>query len=269
MKERLLLVGFDKKQEEILSDRLGKKGCLAVPANNFEEARSLLSKEKFTICLMDIDSSETAVGDFRQLSHNFKDYSRLPKPPVFIVFTYKKDFRKIAAAIEAGADKFIFKPFETDCFLERLKGLLNEIKLERKIEKKLDLNNINYLINLITEEGDREGFFLLSTVIFNVLIIDKIKTVLGEQVIEIMFKRICELTGDVYGFMRQARLQDGKLFMDEVEKASCGISLETLGMGFRNFIYDFLHLIQTLTSNIIVEKWAEECNVGEPESRGK
>lgn len=257
MKENLLLIGFDKKQEDFFSGLLKKEGYLATPVNNFEEARSLLSKEKFTICLMDIDSFETAAEVFQRLSYNFKDYSGIPVCLVFIILADKKDFRKIAAAIESGADKFIFKPFETDYFLERLKGLLKEIRLDRKKEKILDLNNINYLINLMTGEGDHKDFFLLFSVIFNVLIIDKIKIVMGGQVIEIMFKRVCELTGDVYAFIRQIRLQDDKFFMDEAEKASDGISLEVLGMGFRNFIYDFLHLIQILTSNIIVERWTE------------
>ena len=131
--------------------------------------------------------------------------------------------------------------------------LIEDVIVKKQGKKVLDLNYINFLIKLL-DESSREDFFLLSPVIFNRLVADKIGDILGEPVIVVMMRRIQELTQDNYAFMRQARLQNKKLLMDDVYRASKKVSVKILAAGFQNFIYTFLGLVRVLTSDILMEE---------------
>lgn len=251
VKEKILLLEPDQEQADLLAGWLKEEGYEINVLDSLQEVQPSLSKERFDILLVDTDYPESAEVFFK-FCQTLKTDPRFTNLPVAIII-YKKDSKKIASAIEAGVDSFVFKPFETDSFLARIKTISKQLELKKQGKKALDLNYINYLVNLISE-ANREDFFLLSSIIFNNLIMDKVKIFLGEPVVFIMFKRIQELTGDNYAFMRQARFQNGKLLMDGVDESSKGVSVKILATGFQNFIYDFLYLVQTLTSDILMER---------------
>lgn len=210
----------------------------------------VVSKEAFNLLIIDIDAPEMT-EEYLRLCETLKKNPRLSDIPI-TVLTYKKDAQKIAGAIEAGADNFVLKPFETNSFLKRIETICKEIELKKQGKKTLDLNYINYLIEL-TGESSREDFFFLTPVIFNKLIMDKVKPILGEPVIIMMMKRLQELIGEDYQFMKPAGFQNYRLIMDGVDKVSKGISLKKLTSAFRDYTYAFLQLVKTLTSDILME----------------
>lgn len=249
--KKILLVEPEKEQSELFSSWLKEEGYKTKLIDNFQEVHSSISKEKFDILLMDIDYPEIRESSL-ELCQKLKKNARFSDLPVTIL-TYKKDVKRIASAIEAGVDNLVLKPFETDSFLKRIKTIFKEIELKKQGKKVLDLNYINFLIKLL-DEGSREDFFLLSPVIFNRLVMDKIGNILGESVIMVMMRRIQELTEDNYAFMRQARLQNKELLMDDVYRVSKKVSVKILAAGFQNFIYTFLSLVRVLTSDILMEE---------------
>ncbi len=116
-------------------------------------------------------------------------------------------------------------------------------------------------------EGGREVFFTLARIIFDKLILEKIKSVMGEPVIISVMSRLqnaMEQKG--YVFMKHVCLSglpdacpagDGeqaglKLSMEEVEKRCPDIPTEDLVAEFRHFVYTFLRMVHVLTSNILI-----------------
>jgi len=248
--KKILLLEADKEQSEVFSEWLKGEDYEIELTDNLKQVLPFLSGEKFDILIMDIDFPEIAEYSLNLCQILKKDqyFSEFP----ITVLTYKKNIKIIADSIEAGVDNFMLKPFETDSFLSRLDSIFKQIELKSKGKKVIDLNYINYLIKL-TSETNRKDFFILSSVIFNKLIIDKIKGVIGEPVIEMIMKRLGELIGGDYEFVKEVRFSDGKIFFDKVDKVSKDVPVEKLIIVFRDYIYGFLQIIQTLTSDILME----------------
>jgi DNA-binding response OmpR family regulator len=251
--KNILLFDPDKETETLFSGWLSDAGCTVSSADSLEEIPHLLAENQFDILIMDIDFPESADSSLK-LCATLRSDPRLSDLPI-TVLTCKRDIRKIARSIEAGIDNFILKPFNEDFFLVRLDTIFDEYKLRPKGKKVLDLNYVDYLLELASQTN-REDFFTLSPVIFNVLIMDKVKTTLGEPVINVMAKRLDELIGGDYEFIKHVRFSDSHINMEEVEHASKEVPVEKLVMAFRDYIYAFLHLTRTLTSDILVERKA-------------
>jgi len=248
--KKIVFLGPDKEQNEVFSGWLKGEGYEVESADNSKQILPFLSGEKFDILIIDIDFPE-AIESLLNLCQILKKDQYFSEFPITVI-TYKKNIKIIADSIEAGVDNFILKPFETDSFLSRLDTIFRQIELKSKGKKVLDLKYINYLIKL-NSETTREDFFILSSVIFNKLIIDKIKGVIGEPVIEMIMKRLGELIGGDYEFVKEVRFSDGKMLMDKVDKVSKDVPVEKLIIVFRDYIYGFLQIIQTLTSDILME----------------
>ena len=249
--KNILLFEPDKETETLFSGCAEKIGHAVVMAEDLKEIPRLLTEKKFDILILDIDFPGTTEPCLRLCAALKKDPHFLDFP--ITALTNKKDTKRIASAIEAGVDNFMFKPFEADSFLERLDVIFKDVELKSKGQKVLDLNYVNYLIEL-ANQASREDFFLLSPVIFNVLIMDKVKTILGEPVIDVMAKRLEELIGQDYEFIKHIRFSDNHINMEEVERASRGVPVEKLATAFRDYVYGFLQLVRTLTSDILMER---------------
>jgi len=249
--KRILLIEPEKEQSELLANWLREEGYEVKSTEQSQEVLTRLLREHFDLVIIYLDFPGSTQDPF-QLCRKLKEDPRLSDLPI-AALTFKHDGKKIAAALEAGVDSFVLKPFETDSFLERIETIFREIELKEQGRKALDLNYINYLIKL-TSQTSREDFFSLSPIIFNRLIMDKVNDILGKPVIMVIVKRVQELTGDNYGFMKQARFQNGLLLMDEVDKASKDVPVKRLTFGFQDFIFGFLHLVRTLTSDILMER---------------
>lgn len=249
--KKILLLEPDKEQAELFIAWLKGESYGVSLIDKPGGAQGVLANEEFDILLMDIDEPEITEPSLK-LVQTLKADKRFAGLPI-IVLAYKKDTKKIITAIEAGVDSFVLKPFETDPFLKRIEVILKEFELKSKGNKVLDLNYVNYLIAL-AGEMEREDFFLLAQVIFNTLILGKINTILGEPIIAQIVKRCDELIGEDYVFMREVKLLNGQLLMDGVDNASRGIPDAKLTNAFRDYVYAFLQLVHTLTSDILMER---------------
>jgi len=249
--KNILLIDPDKEQGKVLANWLEEEGYGVSQAHNPKQAYSFLSKEKLKHVIIDIDSPENkdALLELCRTTKTEPGFSDIS----VIVLTYKKDGKQIADALEAGADNFILKPFETDLLLARMTTISKEIELKKKGKKVLALNYINYLIK-IAGDVNRDSFFLLAGVIFNKLIVNEIEAIIGEPIIALILKRLEELIGKDYPFMRELNVQNGRLIMDGADKASRDIPVRTLTFAFRDYVYAFLHLVGTLTSDILMDR---------------
>ncbi|MFH1287718.1 MAG: response regulator [bacterium] len=249
--KKILLIEPDEEQAGLFIDWLKGEGYDVNSLDSLQEVQTSVSKDKFDIILMDIDKPEITEASLK-LCRALKADERFADLPITI-FTYRKDIKKISDAIKAGADNFVLKPFETDSFLARMEIIFKQFELKKYGRKVLDLNYINYLIAL-AGEAEREGFFVLAPVIFNTLILEKINTIMGSPVIAQIIKRCNETIGEDYAFMKVFEFSNGKILMEGVEKASKNIPVKKLANAFRDYVYAFLHLVRTLTSDILVER---------------
>lgn len=249
--KKILLLEPDKEQAEFFAGWLKQEGYGVSAINNFQEVQSSLSNEEFDILLMDCDDSSSGT-DSLELTRTLKAGARFKDLPIAVI-TYKKDTKKIIAAIEAGVDIFMIKPFETDSFLNRVEVIFKELELKSKGNKVLDLNYVNYLI-VLAGQMEREDFFALSAVIFNKVIIEKINTILGPPVITQIVKRANEIISVDYEFMKSVEFLGGKISLAGVDKASQWEDIKKITIAYRDYVYAFLHLVRMLTSDILMER---------------
>lgn len=250
-KEKILLLELDQEQRELFTSWLKEEGYDVNSLDNLQEVQAGVSKDKFDIILMDIDEPGMTES-FLMLCRALKADERFTGLPI-VVLTYRKDSRKIAGAIEAGVDSFMLKPFETDAFLARMETIFKQVELNKQGKKVLDLNYINYLIAL-AGEAEREDFFALAPVIFNKLILEKIDTFLVGPVIAQIIKRVNELVGGDYEFMKPVEFFGKVLSLSGVDKASKEVPIKKITIAFRDYVYAFLHLVRSLTSDILMER---------------
>lgn len=250
-KKKILLIKSDKEQNELFASWFKEENYEVKTVSTPDEAADGISKAALDLLIMDIDTPKI-IDKYLHLCQTLKKDARTSYFPIAVLI-YKKDVKKIAGAIEAGVDSFMFKPFETDSFLARVETIFKQIELKKQRKKVLDLNFINYLIAL-AGETEHEDFFVLAPVIFNKLIIEKINTILGNSIITQIIKRVNELVGEDYVFMREVKFFNARIFMDAVEKVSKDIPAVKLAAAFRDYVYAFLQLVRILTSDILIER---------------
>lgn len=249
--KNILLFEPDKETATLFCGWLNDVGCPVSSTDSLEKIPLLLAEKKFDIVIVDIYSSKDA-DFFLKLCPKLKSDPRFSGLPITVI-TYQKEIEKIARFLEGGVENFMLKPFDADSFLARLDTILDEHKLKLKGKKALDLSYINYLIEL-GSQSEREGFFVLAPVIFNKLIIEKINKVLGEPIIVQIIKRVNEMIGEDYEFMKSVEFSGKGLSLDGMDKASRDIPVEKLTKPFRDYVYGFLHLVRSLTSDILMER---------------
>jgi len=254
--KNILLFEPDKETATLFCGWLNDVGCSVSSTDSLEKIPFLLAEKKFNIVIVDIYSSEDA-DLFLKLCPKLKSDPRFSGLPITVI-TYQKEIEKIARFIEGGVENFMLKPFDADSFLVRMDTILDEHKLALKGKKALDLNYITYLIEL-GSQSEREGFFVLAPVIFNKLIIEKINKILGEPIIVQIIKRVNEMIGEDYEFMKSVEFSGKGLSMDDVNKVSSDISVKKLALAFRDYVYGFLHLVGLLTSDVLMEQGKEEA----------
>jgi len=249
--KKILLLEPDKEQAELLADWLKGEAYSVSSIDNPEQVPTSLANEIFDILVIDIDTPEIWESSFKLIKGLKADvrYTDLP----MAVIAHGKETKKVIAAVETGVDIFLLKPFETDSFLKRVENVFANIELKSKGKKMLDLNFLNYLIEL-TGQMERDDFFALSPVIANKLIIEKINTILGDPIIAQIIKRLNESIGADYEFMKSVEYSDKGLSLDSVNAASKAVPVKTVANAYRDYVYALLHLVKSLTSDILMER---------------
>ena len=248
---RILLLQTDKELGETLVGWLKEDGLAVMTVETAQQAFVALMNDVFNLLLLDMDRAaslgEDTVSFIKMLRHD-----RRTSPLTIVVLAQRQDTSRMAQAVEAGADGFILKPLERKSFLKGIDRIWEEAEFRKAGKKLIDLNQIHFFLKL-TEEADREGFFVFASMIFNKLVMERIKSVLGEAVILTVMGRLQDsLEEERYAFMKYVRLSDMKFSMDEVERRYPHIPPKELAEGFRHFTYAFLKMIGLLTSNILI-----------------
>ena len=251
--KKILLFESDNEQKELFTAWLKEESYKVTSIETLQEINSINSREMFDILLMDIGGADITDASLVRFIGMVKKNLRFEDLPI-ILLAYKREGKKIADAIEAGANSFLFKPFETDYLLSRMNEIFKEIDIKKKGKKIIDLNYITFLIDL-TSEGSGKDFYVLAAVIFNKLILDKVKTIIGDAVIMIMMNRINQLIGDSYEFIKEIKFSDGRIHFDQFDNGMREISIKSLAGGFKEFVYLFLKILRKLTSNILINDY--------------
>lgn len=219
--KKVAIIERNREQGQLLANYLKKRNLdvtLLDKIDNLQEAQKLLGRERFNLLLLDIIPQE----DFAKNTPQFQDM-------VVVFLTSKRAVKEITQAIKAGADNIIVQGPPAGGISKDLIAFFDNITFREK--KVLDLNLVNFLLQ-ISSQANREDFFVLTQVIFNHLFLDKIRPIIGAPVINSIMQRLESLVSPQYSFMRKIK--------------------------FHDYIYAFIHLVRTLTSDVLVERWDEE-----------
>lgn len=263
--KKLIIFEPDPAAARILESWLKELNLDFVIESDLKNLESALLKEKFACLLLslrlgpDTDSSlyvdptlEGALALLRTLKQ-----SAPTQQITAILITSQKAAGLITSAINAGVDNVLTEGAGKDQFLKGLKELLS--KLGPGLEKKrlVNLNLINYLIQLCGN-ASREDFFLLVSTILNELLLNKLKLVIGEPVLESIIARLKDVFSQQYPYLEQIKYSERHISLGAVDSASKTVEIRLLSFAFRDYIYAFLQLVRKLTSDILVERWDEE-----------
>ena len=261
--KKIAIIERNRQQGQLLVDYLKTKNIevrLLDKIDSLQETQKLLGRERFDLLLLDIAPQEgLSTGEIQKIDAEFclsltRTLKNNPNfQDIVIVFiTSKIAIPEITRVIEAGADNIIIQEPQAGAISESIGTFFNKITFrERNV---LDLNLINFLLQ-ISSQASREDFFILAPVIFNHLLLDKFRPIIGATVVDSIMQRLESLVSPQYSFMSKIKFQEGRIFMEEVEKASKEVSVQHLSFAFRDYIYAFIHLVRTLTSDILIERW--------------
>lgn len=260
--KKIAIIEPNLEQAGHLSNWLKGKGYDIRLITDYKKAPDELTKEKVDLILMDVWKESLDVGEVQRadIEFAFAVCRTLKSNPNFsevtVVFiTSKRDIKSIQKAIESGADDVIAMDHKEGIITESMETFFDKLRIKSK--RVLDLNLVNFLIQIVTK-ASREDFFTIAPVIINHLILDKFRPIIGEPAISMILSRINSVIGGQYKFIANIKYQDGHILMDDMEKASKEISTQQLSFAFRDYIYAFIHLVRTLTSDILIERWEEE-----------
>ena len=167
-KDRILVVDDDHDVLKLLEICVTSCGFDCVKANNGLEAMEVLAKQAFSIVITDMMMPE--VGGLELLEHI---KSRYPRTSVIVVTGYTGTFSYVDV-IQAGASDFIAKPFNFDELEAKIKRILREREMVRRLEflsncdPLTELFNRRYLDKKIKEEvhrADRQGYSIFLLII--------------------------------------------------------------------------------------------------------
>jgi len=246
-KKRILLLEPDEEQGELLANWLKDENYEVKLVEDAKEVLPVLSNEKFDSIIIDIETIE----DVLELCHELEKDQRFSNISVFVLI-YKTRIKEIALLMDVGVEGLLFKPFEIDDFSKRLKALVREAESIKRGKKLLDKNYINVFLEL-SSHASHEDFFLLVPILFEKLILAKINMIVGDPIIIQIIKRCNEVIGEDYAFIREVKFSNTKFLLDGVEKAAKDVPIEKLTIAFRDYIYAFLQMVQTLTSDILMD----------------
>jgi CheY-like chemotaxis protein len=248
MERKILLLEPDKQLAAEFPLWLRGEGYDVTNVVEPEKVLAALRVASFDCLIIDIDLeplAEISLKFVRRLKAD-RRYSGLP----ITVLTYRGAGRKIASALESGADNFVFKPFECDTFLQRIESIFKELDLRGQGKKLLDLSYIDYLIQVSGDSG-KDDLLALFPVVFRLLIAEKIKGIIGDPVCVLIDRRARELISGRHPFIEDVPLNDGH-FQDRMCGVAARIDTEEIGKALWDYIHTFLNLVGTLTSDILM-----------------
>ena len=128
---RLLIVDDEEAARYGMRRALGVLGCSVTEAGSAEEARALMSSQRFDLLLLDVNLPGLSGLDFLKELQDAKP-SGNGDPPLVIIITAHGSERMAVEAVKGGAYDYISKPFEVDDLRLVVKNGFETIQLRRE-----------------------------------------------------------------------------------------------------------------------------------------
>jgi two-component system KDP operon response regulator KdpE len=148
MPERVLVVDDDAQMLRAVSNALNARGYEVLTARNGESALSLAAEEELDLVLLDLGLP--GVGG-REVIDRLRTWSELP----VIVISVRDGQEEKVAALDAGADDFVTKPFGMKELLARMRAVRRRAAAEDEHAPVLRFDGleIDLVKKLVTLEG--------------------------------------------------------------------------------------------------------------------
>lgn len=149
MAERILVVDDDKQMLRAVTNALKARGYEVVTASTGERALSLAAEEDLDLVLLDLGLPGI---EGHEVIKRLRAWSEVP----VIVISVRESQEEKVAALDAGADDFVSKPFGMKELLARMRAVLRRAVGESEAEPVLHFDDleIDLLKKLVKLEGE-------------------------------------------------------------------------------------------------------------------
>lgn len=130
-REKILVVEDEQDVRDLILLQLQRDGYLVDPAASGEAGLQRLSQEQYDLVLL--DWMLPGVSGL-EIARFIRSRSQTPTVPILMV-TARADSGDIIAGLEAGADDYVTKPFDTSILMARVRSLLRRTKLHEQQSK--------------------------------------------------------------------------------------------------------------------------------------
>ncbi|EKD41984.1 MAG: hypothetical protein ACD_73C00408G0001 [uncultured bacterium] len=115
---RVLIIDDSPDMAELLGEIIGDMGCETVLANSGREALELMTKAgPFDLCLVDWKMPEMSGLEFVQAIRAQPQYEFIK----LIMITGMTEMDDVVAALTAGANEYLMKPFSREMVMDKLR----------------------------------------------------------------------------------------------------------------------------------------------------
>src|ERR687897_187044 len=148
MPERVLVIDDDSQMLKVLTNALRARGYEVVTAGNGETALSLAAEEDLDLVLLDLGIPGI---EGHEVIERLRVWSELP----VIVISVRESQEEKVAALDAGADDFVTKPFGMKELLARMRAVRRRAGMEEEADPVLRFDGleIDLLRKLVKLEG--------------------------------------------------------------------------------------------------------------------
>lgn len=127
MSDRVLVVDDDAQMRRAVTNALSARGYEVLTANTGEMALSVASQEELDLVLLDLGLPGI---EGHQVILRLRSWSELP----VIVISVRESQEEKVAALDAGADDFVTKPFGMKELLARMRAVLRRASIEDQLD---------------------------------------------------------------------------------------------------------------------------------------
>ena len=149
MSDRVLVVDDDAQMRKAVTNALSARGYDVLTAGTGESALSLIAEEDLDLLLLDLGLPGLQGRDVIQ---RLRSWSELP----VIVISVRESQEEKVAALDAGADDFVTKPFGMRELLARMRAVRRRASADTELDPVLSFGEleIDLLKKLVTLDGE-------------------------------------------------------------------------------------------------------------------
>jgi two-component system, OmpR family, KDP operon response regulator KdpE len=149
MPERVLVVDDDSQMLKVVTNALSARGYDVVTAGSGETALSVAAEEELDLVLLDLGLPGI---EGHEVIHRLRSWSELP----VIVISVRESQEEKVAALDAGADDFVTKPFGMKELLARMRAVRRRATSEVEVDPLLVFAEleVDLVKKLVTLDGE-------------------------------------------------------------------------------------------------------------------